>query len=269
MKPWKLRDKIVTIVALMMIVSLAVTTTKVSGQDQFKVESVKLNIYRDGLVHLKQTLVVDELAPEIILALLSSSIENIIVLDENQTLVDYEVNGSKMTIFTLGAKHISIEYDTLALTKKEAEVWTLVIDTPYNLTVFLPQNATLIYLSEMPTAIDISGTTIALSLQSSRWEISYILPVLPEAENKSRDASLTAIPIEYLIVAIIAVTAAVLSALLIIIRRRGPNVKKILKANPQLKHEDKEVIEFLAKKGGKAFEAEIREQFPDMPRTSL
>ena len=33
--------------------------------------------------------------------------------------------------------------------------------------------------------------------------------------------------------------------------------------------EDIAVIEFLAEKDGKAFEAEIRERFPDMPRTSL
>ena len=29
------------------------------------------------------------------------------------------------------------------------------------------------------------------------------------------------------------------------------------------------MLEFLAEKGGKAFEAEIRERFPEMPRTSL
>jgi uncharacterized membrane protein len=33
--------------------------------------------------------------------------------------------------------------------------------------------------------------------------------------------------------------------------------------------EDRTVIEFLAQKEGKAFEAEIRQRFPDMPRTSL
>ena len=42
-----------------------------------------------------------------------------------------------------------------------------------------------------------------------------------------------------------------------------------MKAHPHLKKEDKEVIEFLSEKGGQAFEAEIRERFPDMPRTSL
>jgi len=39
--------------------------------------------------------------------------------------------------------------------------------------------------------------------------------------------------------------------------------------NPQLNTEEKDVIRFLADNEGKAFEAEIREKFPDIPRTSL
>jgi uncharacterized membrane protein len=39
--------------------------------------------------------------------------------------------------------------------------------------------------------------------------------------------------------------------------------------NPQLNKEEKDVIEFLAENEGKAFESQIREQFPDIPRTSL
>jgi uncharacterized membrane protein len=138
----------------------------------------------------------------------------------------------------------------------------------YTLTVFLPQNSTVIYLNNMPTAIDTSGTGIKLSLYPGQWEISYVLPLLPEDGTEDNGAPWT-IPIEYLIIAIVAVTTVILSAVLIVRRRRGPNVEKITKAYPQLKKEDKDVIEFLAEKGGKAFEAEIRERFPDMPRTSL
>jgi len=255
-------------IAILMLLSFSTATTAVA-QSLFEVESIELKIYRDGLVHVTQRLIVDELAPEITLPLLAWSVENVLVLDENQMAVDYEISGSNLTVFTLGAQHVLVEYDTLALTKKEAEMWTFAAATPYNLTVFLPQNATLIYLSKMPTAIDTSGTRIVLSLYPSQWEISYVLPILPEDETKDNGAPLTTIPIEYLIAIIVAVTAAVLSVLLIVRRRRGPNTEKILKANPQLKKEDKEVIEFLAEKGGKAFEAEIRERFPDVPRTSL
>ena len=253
--------------AIITLISFAAATTAVA-QSLFEVESIDLTIYRDGLVHIAQTIVVDELAAEVTLPILSSSIENVIVLDENQLAVDYEINGGNLTVFTLGAESVSVEYDTIALTGKEAEVWTLTADNPYTLTVFLPQNSTVIYLNMMPTAIDSSGTGIKLSLYPGQWEISYVLPLVPDDGTEDNGYPWT-IPLEYLIAAIVAVTAVVLSVLLIVRRRRGPNVEKTMKAYPQLKTEDKEVIEFLAEKGGKAFEAEIRERFPDMPRTSL
>jgi uncharacterized membrane protein len=255
---------IFTVMAVTALIWFATAT--VAAQSLFTVESIDLTVYRDGLAQVTQTLTVDELAPEITLPLLSSSVENVIVLDENQLAVDYEINGEDLTVFTLGAESVSVEYDTIALTRKEAEVWTLIADNPYTLTVFLPQNSTVIYLNNMPTAIDTSGTGITLSLYPGQWEISYVLPLLPADGTARADAP---IPIDYLIAAIVAVVAVAISIILIIRRRRGPNVKKTVKANPQLKQEDKEVIEFLAEKGGKAFEAEIRERFPNMPRTSL
>ena len=256
--------------AVMSIIILtSFVTANAAGEVRFEVEDMNLTVYRDGLVHVTQTLNVNELYPELILTFLSSSIENVIVLDENQLAVDYEINGGNLTVFTLGAERVSVEYDTISLTKKEAEVWTLIADSPYNLTVFLPQNSTVIYLSEMPTAIDTSGTGITLSLYPGYWEISYVVPLLPQDELNGNEGPLASIPIEYLIAAIVAVAAVVLSALIFVRRRRGPNVDKILKTNPQLKKEDIEVIQFIAEKDGKAFEAEIRERFPNMPRTSL
>ena len=255
-------------IAILMLLSFSTAAT-VIAQSLFEIEPIELKLYRDGLAHVTQKLIVDELVPEVTLPLLSASVENVLVLDENQTAVDYEINAGNLTVFTLGAERILVEYDTIALTRKEAEVWTLITDNPYNLTVFLPQNATVIYLNQMPTAIDTSGTRITLSLYPSQWEISYVLPLLPEDGTEDDGAPLAGIPIEYLIATVVAVTAVVLSALLIVRRRRGPNVEKIFKAYPQLKKEDKEVLEFLAERGGKAFEAEIRERFPDTPRTSL
>jgi uncharacterized membrane protein len=257
------------IVAIMAIITLVLfTSATAAAESLFEVESMNLTVYRDGLVHITQTLTASELAPEITLPLLSSAIENVIVLDENDMAVDYEISNGNFTIFTLGAERILIEYDTVSLTKKEAEVWTLITDNPYNLTVFLPQNSTVIYLNQMPTAIDTSDTGIKLSLYPSSWEISYVVPLLPQ-DDLNGDEPSAQIPLEYLIAAIVAVAAVVLSALIVVRRRRGPNADKILKANPQLKKEDKDVILFLAEKDGKAFEAEIRERFPDMPRTSL
>ncbi|MBN1357636.1 hypothetical protein JW988_02600 [Candidatus Bathyarchaeota archaeon] len=266
MKPFEPKA-IFAVIAVITLLYFATATA--DAQSLFEVESVNVTVYRDGLVHVTQTVTVDELAPEITLSLLSSSVENVIVLDEDDLTLDYEINGDDLTVLTLGAESISVEYDSIALTSKEAEVWTLFADTPYTSAVFLPQNSTVIYLNMMPTAIDTSSTGIKLSLYPGQWEISYVLSLTSGNGTGDNGTSDTTIPIEYLILAVVAVVAVVISVLLIIRRRKGPNVEKTVKAYPQLKKEDKEVIEFLAEKGGQAFEAEIRERFPDMPRTSL
>jgi len=232
---------------------------------QFEVETTTVRVYRDGLTHVTQTLNVDDLLTEIDLPLLSSPVENLIVLDEKQLAVDYKQNVSNLTVFTLGASRVSVEYDTIALTNKKADVWTLILNQPYNLTVSLPKNSTIIYLNQVPTTIVTAGEELFLSLYPGEWELSYIVPLQLEVQNNEA----WVIPIEYLIAGAMSVGIAILIVIFVVRRKRTINVKKMLSRHPDLVKEDVAVIEFLAEKDGKAFEAEIRERFPDMPRTSL
>jgi len=204
--------------------------------------------------------------------LLSESPQNILLLDENKTTVDYKVTGSILTSYTLGANRILIEYDTLMLTKKEAEVWTLVTNYQYDLTIILPLNSTVIYLSKSPLAIETRENSLTMSLHPGNWEISYILPAFmpdefPDPTDKNDDAA-PQLPLVYIAVGVVAVTAVIVVAVVSHWKKRGPNVEKILRDNPQLASEDKAVIKFLAEKEGKAFEAELRIKFPEMPRKS-
>jgi uncharacterized membrane protein len=314
----------------------------------YDIESMELTVYRDGLVHVAQTLSVSETFPSVTLTLLSSSVENIMIVDENDTALDYDIAELDMTVYSLGATVVELEYDTTALTYKDAEVWTLDFDTPYNLTVYLPEDATLLFISDMPTSIETLGRKLALSLSPDSWEISYVLPIasLPDfrVTNLSvvpskvspgekvtisatisniggstgshtvvlkingateatktvtldgeesttvsfqatkeqpgsynieldglmdmftvREASL--FPLEY--VALVAVPAVAFVGLVLLVRRRKPSAKKFFGVHPDLRQEDRDVIQFLEDKEGKAFESEIRERFPDMPRTSL
>jgi len=249
------------------IVILLLSTLTAAAQSQFQVESTKVKVYRDGLAHVTQAISVDELIPEVEVSLLSSSVENLIVLDENQLPVDYQINGTTLSIFTLGAPHVSIEYDTVALTNKAADVWTLVLNSPHNLTVSLPKNSTIVYLNQVPTTIDTTGDELSLALYPGQWEISYIVPL--QQEDQNGDSPWAAISLEYLVAAAAATSAIIVILVLFILRRRKINIKKILSQNPGLMKDDIAVIEFLAENDGKAFEAEIREKFPDMPRTSL
>ena len=238
------------------------------ADDEMVVEFTNLTAYRDGVVHVKHAIWVNETDPAITLPLFSSSIDNVIILNETQSVLDYSRDELNLTIFTLGTKTVSLEYDTSSLTNKEAEVWTLIIDNPYNSTIYLPEEATIVYLSESPNAIDTEDNKMILSLSPGYWELSYILPLVPSDESTDNGEDSSVIPIEYIIAIVIAIVVFLIFTL-ILIRRRGPKVEKIFKAHPQLRQEEKDVILFLAEKDGKVFEAEIRERFPDLPRTTL
>jgi len=103
-----------------------------------------------------------------------------------------------------------------------------------------------------------------LSVNSDQWEISYILQLVAGEDSLNpidTSQGTTMIPLEYLIAIVVALTIAIVLAVLLFKRKRKPNIKKTLTSNPQLMKEDKAVLEFLAEKDGKAFEAEIRERF--------
>lgn len=275
------------------IISLNVA---VAQETEFQIESTELQIYRDGLVRVTQTLVVNETIPDVALQLLSSSVDNVLVLDENQTLeenqrfLDYEVDGTDLTVYSLGATSILVQYDTVSLTRKDFDVWSLIVDTPYNLIVLLPEESTVIFLSDTPTSIDTEEDIINMTLFPSQWEISYIFPLIPPAtseeptSNEPTSSEPTeggsseeptadgvtphSFPVEILVAVAVAV-ASILVVVFILLRRKRFNIEAIFRAHPQLVKEEKDVIRFLAEKEGKAFEAEIRERFPDIPRTSL
>jgi len=75
-------------------------------------------------------------------------------------------------------------------------------------------------------------------------------------------------PIDYLIVVGVAILAFSIGGF-VFLKRRPVSAKRILGNLSDLRQEDREVIEFIAQRGGKVIEGEIRESFPDLPRTSV
>ena len=342
-------------------VGCIIFTLLLSSQDvvadvsEFQVDSTDLQLYRDGIVRVTHTLIINETLPAVTFSMLGSLVDNFIVLDENRTVLDYEIDGTDLNVFSLGATCVSVQYDTASLTAKSAEEWTFLVDTPYNLTVLLPVHSTIIYFNQVPTSIESEGNQIALSLFEGIWEISYVFPIIPFTSFQVSDLQISpndgstgeeititvivtnegsetgsftipfsvnetleetktvtlyqgestkvefkvnkdelgtynvdiaglvggftiteipsngteskSFPVEYLV--LIAVSVSILIASFFLFRRRKYNPENIFKVNPRLNQEEKDVIHFLVDNDGKAFEAEIRQKFSDIPRTSL
>lgn len=250
---------------VLMLVSLPLFSVNELG---YRVDSVEIVVYRDGLAHVTHALTISEAFPAVNVELLASAIENVIVVDENSVLLDYEIVDFNLTLFSLGAVRALIEYDTVMLTRKKAGVWTLTLDNPYNLTIKLPEDSTIIHINEVPLAIKSEGNRTVLHLFPGHWEVSYVPPISPSTPAPPKTAlPSTLIPLEYLVVAVISV--AVVSSFALLKRRNPLKAEKVLKRYPEIRAEDKEAIRFIAEKGGKVFEAELREKFPKLPKTTV
>ena len=118
MKTWNMGTLFISLLLFALLIGAPVVD---AGVTDFQVDSTNLQVYRDGLVHVTQTLTVNETLPALTFPLFGSSFDNFIVLDENNTVLDYDVSGTDLTVYSLGATTVSVQYDTPSLTSKTAE----------------------------------------------------------------------------------------------------------------------------------------------------
>lgn len=240
------------------------------AEEAYIIQRAILTIYRDGVVHVSMELLVNESEPLIMIPLLSTPerVSNILILDENGSLVDYDINNGNITIYSLGSAKITFEYDTDGLTYKALGLWTINFTTPFELKLIFPENATIIYLSDIPSAIRVSGNRFEMDLSPGYWEISYEIPIQPPAPppkpptqpDQQQQQPTTRFPSTEYIIAAITIACATILILAILHRRRRIGA---------LSDEEADVVRFIKERGGRVLEAELRERFPHIPRTSM
>jgi len=239
----------------------------VLSERPYAVNEAALKVFTDGTVQVSIAVAVSEVEPSVTIPLLSPKehVFNVIVLDESGAPLDYDLGNKNITIYSLGASSVFLEYDTDALTRKEAGLWTLTLATPFELTVLFPENSMLVYMNAPPSTISSDEGRLKLVLYPGDWEISYeILRPEARATRTQTETPVESMPASgrYILAAgIVAALAVGLMACLILARRR--------RRFGGLKAEEAEVVRFLEEHDGRALEAELREAFPNIPRTSM
>lgn len=235
------------------------------AENSYIVKDMTLTVFADGVVRVTTLISVNENEASITLPLLSPQerVFNVIVLDENAAPLDYEFGERSITIHSLGASSIMLEYDTDALTHKEAGLWTLIISTPFELKVVFPENSVLMYMNAPPSAISSDGGKLKLTLYPGDWEISYEL-IYQRTTTYTATQTMTkpteALPVSVYYALIICVVAAIVVGLVL---------SKHKKRFKSLKTEEVEILRFLKENNGRALEAELRKAFPNIPRTTM
>lgn len=153
---------------------------------QYAVGSPKVldfTIYSDGTAHVFYQTDVDSQSPDSALNLYGNSIENLVVQDENGTLLSSKVNQSTATVETLGSSTIKADYDTPDLISKNGKTWTFHVNSPIDYSILLPKNSVIIGMSVSPLNMQIVDDQSLISLPSGSAEINYIIGVLGTSQT--------------------------------------------------------------------------------------
>lgn len=243
-----------------MLVLLLLFVRMVVAQEDYQVLQLEVSVYRDGVAHVSYIISVNSTAPSVSLAMLGTP-ANILATDEKGQILRYNATSKEISIYTMGATRVLLEYDTSAITSKEGPVWTVKLKLTVQGRVILPNDASIVYLNEKPLLIEAQDGRPALTLDKGAWEISYVIPM---RTTTSTTQSSSAPPLlAWSLLPAIAVATAMSTALLLAFK----TLRRRRSLPDQVSQADSEVLELIRSKGGRMFESELRDIL-GIPKTS-
>ena len=221
-----------------------------------EINNIKFLVYEDGWVEVNFLVKNEELG--ILDLSLYGDPEIITVTDESGEPLDYDLEstteGLLLTVYAFEAKEINITYLTQSLTSKSGKIWVFHVDVNSTFTIFMPSNSFIFKISEPPLEV-VEDEYLILVMPPGSHEIEYL--VLPQKSDEGKEDYWPLLVILALSAGIIAIAGYL-------------GLKKIRHkiAIQQLSEIDREIINFLKKRGGRAFQHEIGREL-EIPKTTL
>src|SRR5437899_131780 len=148
---------------------------------QYALSSPKVldfTVYADGTAHVFYQTDVDPQSPDYTLTLYGNSVSNLVVEDENGTLLESKVNNNLVVTQTLGASTIKVDYDTPDLVSKSGKRWAFDVNSLVDYSVLLPKNTVIVGMSITPLNMQVVDDQSLIALPAGSADISYIFGVL-------------------------------------------------------------------------------------------
>lgn len=283
----------------LIIVGLIVVSIAMPLQPSFgSTRSLDLIIYSDGSTHVTNQIDVDHLAPDFEADLFGPSVDNLVVVGENNFLLFSEITGDKAIIDTFGSSSITIDYDIHDLISKEGRVWTFSFESPSDYTLLMPENSVIVGMSTLPNNMELVNERTKLDLPSGNSEINYIFGtpsvVVPPDNSPVNPPNGTTEPspsFDYTTAAITIGPIAIATAtIMLILKKRqskstlshtevktivdkpeefkAVNTETIFSLRPDMREDDKDIVKFISESGGQVAESDLRKKFL-RPRTTM
>ena len=266
----------------LLVASMIIVAALIPIQSSFSSpRALDLIIYPDGSTHVSTEIDLDPFLNDYELDLFGSTIDNLVVIGDNEFLLTTDVIDNSVLIQTFGSSIISVEYDIHDLVSKQGRLWTFSLDSPSDFTLLLPKNSAIVGMTNLPINMEIINDRNQLTLSSGKTEIDYFYSINtsdPITDPKTESNNLLYAIIGGVIIFIIVGSG-------IIIRNKQKNLKPIqniqtiqkdnvsdiemiFKLKPDLREDDKELVKFIFNNGGEALESELRKKFLQ-PRTTM
>jgi len=267
---------------LLLVVSVIIVAALIPIQSSFSSpRALDLIIYPDGSTHISTEIDLDPFQNDYDLDLFGSTIDNLVVIGDNEFLLATDVIADSALIQTFGSSIISVEYDIHDLVSKQGRLWTFSLDSPSEFTLLLPKNSAIVGMTNLPINMEIIDDRNQLTLSSGKTEIDYFYSThlsdpITNTESESNN-------ILYVIIG--GVIIFIIIGFGIIIHNKQKNLKliqniqtiqknnvtdieMIFKLKPDLREDDKELVKFIFNSGGEVLESELRKKFLQ-PRTTM
>ena len=276
--------RIPIVVIGLVVVALSIPIQQSLGSSR----TLDFTIYSDGSTHVFYELETNPLEPEFSTKLFGTTLENLTIIDNNGFLLSYETMGDSVSIETLGASHISIDYDTHELVSKTGKIWKFSVDPSYEYSLLMPNDSVIVEMNNFPISMEVENEQSRLVFTPGQTNISYYISTLASAqvaESISEDSGTDNSSILWILGGV--VSSIVIAAVIIVIKRKTGTPKSsviiqkdeepklqsldpesIFKAKQDLREDDKEIINFISANGGQVYESELRKKFL-LPRTTM
>ena len=265
----------------LLIASMIIVAALIPIQSSFSSpRDLDLIIYPDGSTHISAEIDIDPFLTDYELNLFGSTIDNLVVVGDNEFLLDTDIIDNYVLIQTFGSSVISIEYDIHDLVSKQSKLWTFSLDSPSNFTLLLPQNSAIVGMTNLPINMEIINDQNKLTLPSGKTEIDYLFS--NTISNPIPDPKTETNYFSYAIIGGVLIIILIGAVIIIRTKQKNPksvnhnpiteknnilDIETIFKLKPDLREDDKELVRFFGI-GGEALESELRKKFLQ-PRTTM
>jgi uncharacterized membrane protein len=258
------------IVTVLLLSSTLTISSIVFAQNPIISESLTLIVYFDGYIQVSDTFEINQTYPQIIIDLLTAEPQSLLIVDEQDSLLDYSITNKQATVFSLGASQIKVSYFASDLTFKTGKYWTVALNVSTNTIIVLPENSSIISLNKVPERIESFSGQITIEMSPGDIEISYIAEHVLQEQLATSDYLPIIFLFSLIVVAMIGVAVKFLrsnKSEKIFVPEKVLDIEKLLEQNKYLRPEEIQVIQFLGENKTIAYEAQIYEKL-NLPRTT-